>query len=87
MTQDELSELYIKVRSGMGIFTDAQDDQIQPAFLSAVQYTLNAGVPESDVSSPFCVGVLARGTKDLWLEEDFSSIFQKMIGQMSTGRK
>lgn len=85
MTQDELKELYIKVRDGMGIFTDAQDDQIFPAFTSTVQYALLGGVPEKALMSSFCVGVLAKGTHDMWLTDTYSPIFDRMIGQLASG--
>lgn len=84
MKQNELDELYVKVREGMGIYTGAQDDQIRPAFMGAVLYAIQGGVPESALSSPFCLGVLAKGTNDMWLYREFSSIFNQMVGQLAS---
>lgn len=59
-------ELLIKVKKGLGITGDYQDDTLKIYIDEAKQYMLSAGVPKSVVDSSASVGTIIRGVSDLW---------------------
>lgn len=59
-------ELLMKVKKGLGITGDYQDDILTMYIDEAKQYMLSAGVPQSVIDSPMSVGTIIRGVSDLW---------------------
>lgn len=58
--------LLIKVKKGLGITGDYQDETIQIYIEEVKQYMLSAGVSQSVVDSSLSVGTIIRGVSDLW---------------------
>lgn len=50
------------VKSALGITGDYQNDTMQIYFDEVIDYLMNAGVNESDITK----GIVARGVSDLW---------------------
>ena len=59
-------ELLIKVKIGLGITGDYQDETLKLYIDEAKQYMLSAGVPKSIIDSPISVGTITKGVLDLW---------------------
>lgn len=59
-------ELLIRVKSGLGITGNYQDDVIGIYIDEAKQYMKSAGVPKEIIDSPVSVGTIIRGVADLW---------------------
>ena len=62
----DTQELLIKVKKGLGITGDYQDETISLYIEEAKAYMLDAGVPEKVIDSPVSVGTIIRGVSDLW---------------------
>ena len=50
------------VKSALGITGDYQNDTMQIYFDEVIDYLMNAGVNESNITK----GIVARGVSDLW---------------------
>lgn len=59
-------ELLIRVKKGLGITGDYQDEVIELYIDEAKQYMASAGVPKSIIDSPVSIGTIIRGVSDLW---------------------
>lgn len=58
--------LLIKVKKGLGITGDYQDDTIQLYIDEVKQYMLSAGVNQAIIDSSLSIGTIIRGVSDLW---------------------
>lgn len=58
--------LLIKVKKGLGITGDYQDETILIYVDEVKQYMLSAGVSKSVVDSSLSIGTIIRGVSDLW---------------------
>lgn len=63
-------ELLIKVKTGLGIFGNYQDDTLRVYIEEVKQYMDSAGVSKEVIDSPVSIGTIIRGVSDLW---DYSS--------------
>ena len=62
----DTEELLIKVKKGLGISGDYQDETIKLYIDEAKEYMASAGVPKSIIDSSVSVGTIIRGVSDLW---------------------
>lgn len=62
----DMEELLIKVKKGLGITGDYQDETLKIYIDETKQYMLSAGVHKSIVDSPISIGTIIRGVSDLW---------------------
>lgn len=60
------SELLTKVKSGLGITGDYQNETLQLYIDEVKAFMVDAGVPQTVVESPVSVGCIMRGVADLW---------------------
>lgn len=59
-------ELLTKVKAGMGITGDYQDETLKVYIDEVKAFMRSAGVPQTVVDSSEAVGVITRGVNDLW---------------------
>lgn len=59
-------ELLAKIKAGLGITGDYQDETLQFYIDEVKAFMRSAGVSESVVNSSEAVGVIMRGVADLW---------------------
>ncbi len=59
-------ELLAKIKAGLGITGDYQDEALQFYIDEVKAFMRSAGVSESAVNSSEAVGVIMRGVADLW---------------------
>lgn len=59
-------ELLAKIKAGLGITGDYQDEALQFYIDEVKAFMRSAGVSESVVNSSEAVGVIMRGVADLW---------------------
>lgn len=59
-------ELLKKVKAGLGITGDYQDETLQVYIDEVKAFMLSAGVPQTVIDSSEAVGVIMRGVADLW---------------------
>lgn len=62
----DTNELLIRVKKGLGITGDYQDEVIELYIDEAKQYMASAGVKQSIIDSPVSIGTIIRGVSDLW---------------------
>lgn len=71
------------VKNALGITGDYQNDTIQIYFDEVIDYLVNAGVNESNITK----GIIARGVSDLWNygtgEGRFSEYFYQRAKQLA----
>lgn len=71
------------VKSALGITGDYQNDTMQIYFDEVIDYLMNAGVSESNITK----GIVARGVSDLWNygtgEGRFSEYFYQRAKQLA----
>lgn len=71
------------VKSALGITGDYQNDTMQIYFDEVIDYLMNAGVNESNITK----GIVARGVSDLWNygagEGRFSEYFYQRAKQLA----
>lgn len=60
------AELLKKIKSGLGITTDYQDETLQIYIDDVKSFMRSAGVKESVIESNASVGCILRGVADLW---------------------
>lgn len=60
------AELLTKIKSGLGITTNYQDDTLQVYIDEVKEFMLSAGVAPSVIDSPASVGCILQGVNDLW---------------------
>lgn len=60
------AEILAKIKTGLGITTDFQDDLLQIYIDDVKAFMQDAGVPANVVTSAAAVGCILRGVADLW---------------------
>lgn len=60
------AELLAKIKNGLGITGNYQDNTLQVYIDDVKAFMLGAGVDENVVSSPAAVGCIIRGVADIW---------------------
>lgn len=84
----EGAELLKKVKAGLGITGDYQDETLQFYIDEAKAFMLSAGVAQTVIDSPVAVGCIIRGVADLWNfgsgSVKFSEYFIQRVIQLAT---
>lgn len=84
MTDAEILE---KIKTGLGITTDFQDDLLQIYIDDVKAFMQDAGVPANVVTSAAAVGCILRGVSDLWTYSSggakFSEYFKQRVTQLA----
>lgn len=83
------AEILTKVKTGLGISTDYQDDLLTVYVDDVKTFMADAGVPEDIITSPAAVGCILRGVTDLWSyapgATKFSEYFKQRVIQLAAG--
>lgn len=81
------TELLQKVKQGMGIATDYQNETLQIYIDDVKAFMVSAGVPSAVVSDSAAVGCIMRGVVDLWNygsgSAAFSEYFKMRVTQLA----
>lgn len=84
MTDAELLE---KVKSGLGIMGNYQDDTLSVYIADVKAFMISAGVPQAVADSSASVGCILRGVADLWNygsgSVGFSEYFKMRLTQLA----
>lgn len=82
------AELLTKVKNGLGIYTDFQDDTLKIYIDEACEFMRDAGVAESVITSAASVGCILQGVNDLWNYSSggtkFSDYFKMRVIQLAS---
>jgi hypothetical protein len=80
------AETLAKIKTGLGITSDYQDDLLQIYIDDVKEFMRDAGVPAGVVSSAAAVGCILRGVADLWTygsgTAHFSEYFKHRVVQL-----
>ena len=80
-------EILAKVKTGLGITTNYQDDLLMIYIDDVKSFMISAGVSSSVASSPAAVGCILRGVSDLWNYTSgaakFSEYFKQRVIQLA----
>lgn len=79
------AELLTKIKNGLGVTGDFQNDTIQVFIDDTKEFMRSAGIKESVVNSPASVGCILQGVTDKWVEKraDYSEGFKKRLIQLT----
>lgn len=81
------AEILQKVKAGMGIATEYQDETLQIYIDDVMAFMVSAGVPAAAVSDSAAVGCIMRGVVDLWNygsgAAEFSDYFKMRVTQLA----
>lgn len=81
------AEILAKVKTGLGITTDYQDDLLQIYINDVIAFMTSAGVSASVATSQAAVGCILRGVADLWNygsgTAKFSEYFKQRVIQLA----
>lgn len=84
-------ELLIKVKNGLGITGDFQDNTLQIHIDEVKDFMHRAGVSDAIINSNSSVGVITRGVSDLWDygsgSTGLSPYFKERVVQLRAGEK
>lgn len=84
-------ELLIKVKNGLGITGDFQDNTLQIYVDEVKDFMHRAGVSDAIINSNSSVGVITRGVSDLWDygsgSTGLSPYFKERVVQLRAGEK
>lgn len=84
------AEILTKIKTGLGITSDYQDDLLQIYIDDVKAFMQDAGVPADVVTSAAAVGCILRGVADLWTygsgTAHFSEYFKQRVAQLSLGQ-
>jgi hypothetical protein len=84
MTDAEILE---KVKKGLGITTDYQDETLSVYIITVKDFMRGAGVSEEVLTSPAAVGCILLGVNDLWNygsgDVKFSKVFEMRLIQLT----
>lgn len=87
MAKIENAELLLKIKSGLGITGDYQDDTLQVYVDEVKEFMKDAGIKEEVVNDTASVGCIMRGVADLWNYSSggvkFSDYFEKRVIQLA----
>lgn len=85
------AELLSKIKNGLGITGDYQDETLKIYIDDVKAFMKDAGVPASNIDSSAAVGCIVRGVADLWNYSSgtvkFSDYFIQRVIQLATGAK
>lgn len=83
------AELLIKIKNGLGITGDYQDDTLNIYIEDVKSFMKDAGVSETVLDSSAAIGCIVRGVADLWNYGSgtvkFSDYFIQRVVQLATG--
>lgn len=81
------AEILTKVKTGLGITTNYQDDLLNIYIKDVEAFMISAGVSSSVVTSAAAVGCILRGVSDLWTYQPggakFSEYFTQRVTQLA----
>jgi hypothetical protein len=81
------TEILQKVKIGMGIATEYQDETLRIYIDDVKAFMVSAGVPSAVVSDSAAVGCIMRGVVDLWNygsgAAEFSEYFRMRVTQLA----
>lgn len=84
-------ELLIKVKKGLGITGDFQDNTLQIYIDEVKDFMHRAGVSDAIINSNSSVGVIIRGVSDLWDygsgSTGLSPYFKERVVQLRAGEE
>lgn len=84
-------ELLIKVKKGLGITGDYQDDTLLIYINEVEDFMRGAGVSDAIINSNSSVGVIIRGVSDLWDygsgSTGLSPYFKERVVQLRAGEE
>lgn len=84
-------ELLIKVKKGLGITGNYQDDTLLIYINEVEDFMRGAGVSDAIINSNSSVGVITRGVSDLWDygsgSTGLSPYFKERVVQLRAGEK
>lgn len=84
-------ELLIKVKKGLGITGNYQDDTLLIYIYEVKDFMHRAGVSDAIINSNSSVGVITRGVSDLWDygsgSTGLSPYFKERVVQLRAGEK
>ena len=82
------AELLQKIKTGLGITTDYQNETLQIYIDEVKAFMKSAGVPEKVIASAASVGCILRGVTDLWNYGSggvgFSEYFKMRVNQLAS---
>ena len=82
------AEILAKVKTGLGITTNYQDDLLGIYIKDVEAFMLSAGVSSSVVTSAAAVGCILRGVSDLWNYSPggvkYSEYFKQRVVQLAS---
>ena len=91
MIDERNEELLIKVKNGLGITGDSQDDKVSIYIDDVKDFMLEAGVSNATINSNKSIGVITRGVSDLWDygsgSTGLSPYFKERVVQLRAGEK
>ena len=82
-------ELLIKVKQGLGITGDYQDNTLNIYINDVKAFMLDAGVKQEVIDSERSIGCITRGVADLWNlggNVSFSEYFKQRVIQLAMVR-
>ena len=81
------AEILAKIKTGLGITTDYQDDLLQIYIDDVKAFMIDAGVSATVATSSAAVGCILRGVTDLWNYGSggvkFSEYFKQRVIQLA----
>lgn len=81
------AEILTKIKTGLGITTNYQDDLLQMYIDDVKAFMISAGVSDSTAVSPAAVGCILRGVSDSWSyspgEVKYSETFKLRVSQLA----
>ena len=80
MTQEEQ---LANIKKTMGITGTAQDAQLETILNDVKEYMIAAGVPDKVVNAEKTIGVIYKGTDDLYNYKQLSSYFMHRVIQLA----
>ena len=91
MIDERNEELLIKVKNGLGITGDYQDDTLSIYIDEVKDFMLEAGVSNAIINSNKSIGVITRGVSDLWDygsgSTGLSPYFKERVVQLRAGEE
>nr|DAP51619.1 MAG TPA: tail connector protein [Caudoviricetes sp.] len=91
MIDERNEELLIKVKNGLGITGDYQDDTLSIYIDEVKDFMFEAGVSNATINSNKSIGVITRGVSDLWDygsgSTGLSPYFKERVVQLRAGEK
>lgn len=79
------AELLTKIKHGLGVTGDFQDETLQVFIDDTKEFMRSAGIKDSVLKSNASVGCILQGVTDKWVEKrgDYSEAFKKRLIQLS----